>query len=144
MTEVHQKYIRFPEGVAKSGIFVLWWKIFAMKIGPELMAVDKLFRSKHSEDDQAENRKYSRRWHITWTVENWRDGGGYLLLLYYSRWVKYCIDQQWVRTKCYIGLRPSPVFLTNDSSRCSSTDHDLKKTYHVIPKCYKKKFWIIF
>ena len=63
MTEVHQKYIRFPEGVAKSGIFVLWWKIFAMKIGPELMAVDKLFRSKHSEDDQAENKKYSRRWH---------------------------------------------------------------------------------
>ena len=46
-----------------SGIFVLWWKIFALKIGleSELMAVDKLFRSKHSEDPQAEHRKYSSK-----------------------------------------------------------------------------------
>ena len=63
---------RFPGGVAKKWgkfcIIVLWWKIFVLKIGPELMAVDELFRSRQSEDPKAKNLKptllYSRRWHM--------------------------------------------------------------------------------
>ena len=71
------------EEMPKSGesLLLLYfgqWKIFVLKIGPELMAVDELFRNKQSEDPQAENRKpillYSRRWL----------GGGDLLLLYFT------------------------------------------------------------
>ena len=93
-----------------------------------------LFKSKRLEDPQAVIRKptlfYSRR-QGTWSLEDWRGGE---LLLYFSRWVKYRIDQQRVRTKCHLSLSPvfqrvrmkchsspSPVFLTNDSSRFSTT-----------------------
>ena len=46
-----------------------------------------------------ENRKptllYSTR-----SLEDWR--GGELFLFYFTRWVKYCIDQQRVHTNCYM------------------------------------------
>ena len=59
-----------------------------------------------------ENRKptllYSTR-----SLEDWR--GGELFLFYFTRWVKYCIDQQRVHTKCYSSL--SPIFL-NMTNAC--------------------------
>ena len=83
------------EEMPKSGesLLLLYfgqWKIFVLKIGPELMAVDELFRSKKSEDPedpQAENRKptllYSRRWHMEF--EEVELDTYFLLLLYFTR-----------------------------------------------------------
>ena len=125
---------RFPGGVAKMwgkfGIIILWRKIFVLKIGPELMAVvDELFRRKQSKDPQAGNGKLS--------LEDWRCGGSSTSSQ--GEWNIVSTGKEYAQNvTCY--LSPSPVFLTSDSL---APDHDLKNLSRpVIPKCYKKKFWI--
>ena len=118
--------------------FVLWLKkIFVLKIGPKLM--DE-FRSKQWSS--------SRKWEANSTLQQAMSHGvrkteevqaENFLLPYFTRWVKYCIDQQRVRVKCYmLSVSVACVFLTNDSSRCSRS----WSVKTVIRKCYKKKFWI--
>ena len=77
--------LRFP---GKIWYHRIWWKIFVLKIGgPELMVVQWMncleANTQRILKHQAENRKYSRRWHH---MDFGRRGGdGYLLLLYFSR-----------------------------------------------------------
>ena len=92
-------------------------------INLQVCPVGHLFRSKRWEDwrilkQKIESQLYSYSTAgdgIIWSLEDWRIGE--LLLLYFTRWVKYHNKQQRVRTKCLPSR--SPVFLTNDSSRCS-------------------------
>ena len=76
----------------------------------------------------------------TWSLEDWRGGYGDLLLLYFTRWVKYCIDRRRVHTKCYM-LSVSVARLLNKWF-LEMLQIKIWKTYSIISKCYKKKFLI--
>ena len=88
-----------------------------------------------------ESQLYSTAGDVTRSLDDWRGGG--LLLLYLTRWVEYCIDQQRVHTHEMSSVSIScAVFLTHDwfvkmlqiiPSRCS-------RTYPVISKSYNIKY----
>ena len=79
----------------------------------------------------------------------WRGGAGDLLptssLLYKVSellyWPAKSTHEMLHVTWLSVYTSPYLVFLTNESSRCSRSWFE--KSYPVIPKCYKKKFWIL-